>query len=117
MLNNQVWSARNIYLYLVCLVTLILAIFATVEVVKTAVELAYPEPVWDAVAIAKPVVPPGETAAQVEVDEAVELRQREIQRQWSRRNALLNLVRNIAMLLVATPLYVYHWRKIERASG
>lgn len=116
MLNNQVWSARNIYLYLVCLVTLILAIFATVEVVKAAVEIAYPEPVWDAVTVAKPIVPPGETQPQIEVDEAAELRQREIQRQWSRRNALLNLVRNITMLLVAAPIYFYHWRKIERAS-
>jgi hypothetical protein len=116
MLSNHTWSPRNIYLYLVCLVTLILVIFATVEVVKAVVELAYPEPVWDATTVAKPIVPPSETPAQVQVDEAAELRQREIQRQWSQRNSLLNLVRNIAMFLVATPIYVYHWRRIERAS-
>jgi hypothetical protein len=31
----------------------------------------------------------------------------------TRRYAVLSLVGNAAMLFIAGPLYIYHWRKIE----
>ena len=37
-------SLRSVYLYLICLVTLIMTIFAVVSVVRNVVELAYPDP-------------------------------------------------------------------------
>ena len=120
MSESYIWSPRNIYLYLVCLVTLVLTIFAVVEVVRAVAELAYPAP-----AMLQPIpmptaVPPESTLQTPEkapqVDQAWELRQQELQRQWERRGTTLSLVRNIAMLVVAAPIYFYHWRKIERAS-
>jgi hypothetical protein len=38
------FSLRNLYLYLVCLITLIIVIFSAVSLVRGAVELAYPDP-------------------------------------------------------------------------
>lgn len=99
------WSLRNIYLYLVCLITLIMVIVAAVGVVRSTVELVYPDPgyYYD-----MPVKEGADGMTQEEID-----KQNEMQEQQSRRQAVLNLVGNVAMLVVAGPLYVYHWKKIE----
>jgi len=99
------WSLRNIYLYLVCLITLIMVIFSVVNIVRASVELAYPDPGYYSVPVEK-----GGTSGmtQAEIDA-----QNKLQRQQSQRQAGLSLVGGVAMLLVAGPLYVYHWRKIE----
>lgn len=98
------WSLRNIYLYLVCLITLIMVIVAVVGLVRSTVELLYPDPGYYSSAPMKGE--DGRTAEDIE-------KEQEFQRASSRRYAIINLVGNVAMLLVAGPLYVYHWRKIE----
>lgn len=103
------WSPRHIYLYLVCLVTLVMVIFATVNLVRSLVELVYPQP--------EMVISP-EWAKDGALDaEALAASQREQQlnqQRWSTRSAVLSLVGNVAMLVIAGPLYIYHWRKVER---
>lgn len=99
------WSLRNIYLYLVCLITLIMVIVAAVGLVRSTVELIYPDPGYY---YSEPIKEGADGLTQEEID-----RQRQQQEEQSRRQAILNLVGNGAMLLVAGPLYVYHWRKIE----
>ncbi|MRR12229.1 hypothetical protein EG835_07135 [bacterium] len=98
------WSLRNIYLYLVCLITLIMVIVATVGLVRSTVELVYPDPGYYSEPIKEGA--DGRTEEQIEAE-------RKYQEESSRRYAILNLVGNGAMLLVAGPLYIYHWRKIE----
>ncbi|MFA5845022.1 MAG: hypothetical protein WC971_09370 [Coriobacteriia bacterium] len=101
------WSLRNIYLYLVCLITLIMVIFATVNLVRAIVELAYPDPGF-------PITfAPEKGGAVTAADARIQKEQQRIQQQQSRRQAVLSLVAGIAMLGVAGPLYIYHWRKIE----
>ena len=100
------WSLRNIYLYLVCLITLIMVIVAAVGLVRSTVELIYPDPGYY---YSAPIVKGGtDERSQEDIDA-----ERKSQEDQSRRQAILNLVGNAAMLLVAGPLYVYHWRKIE----
>jgi len=41
---HERFTLRNMYLYLVCLITLVISIFAAVQVVRNVVELAYPSP-------------------------------------------------------------------------
>ena len=108
------WSPRNIYLYLVCLITLVMVIFSTVNLVKALVELAYPEP-QARVQVPLPVVParPGKPP---EMDQRRFEEQRETQRQWALRRSVLSLVSSAALFLIAGPLYVYHWRKIESGA-
>ncbi len=100
------WSLRNIYLYLVCLITLIMVIVGTVGTIRSVVELVYPEPTY-----IEPI--PKEEDGKPAMTEAEWQRQQEIGREQSRRWAIINLVGNVALVVVAGPLYVYHWRKIE----
>jgi len=104
------WSLRNIYLYLVCLITLIMVIVAAVGTVRSAVELVYPDPgyYYDVPKQA------GGTSERTQAD--IEAEQKSQQEQ-SRRQAILSLVGNAAMLFIAGPLYVYHWKKIEIEHG
>jgi len=100
------WSLRNIYLYLVCLITLIMVIVGTAGLLRTAVELVYPDPgaYFDPYA---PVKAGGEMT-EAEITEQ--------QRRWqaqSTRQGVLDLAGNIALVVIAGPLYLYHWRKIE----
>jgi hypothetical protein len=100
------WSLRNIYLYLVCLITLIMVIVAAVGLIRNVVEFAYPDPGYYA---ERPVGVDGEPG----FDEAAWERSEESRRASERRWTVLSLVGNVAMLVVAGPVYVYHWRKIE----
>lgn len=109
-------TPRRIYLYLVCLITLVMAIVATVNTVKSVVELAYPEPVQ--AIYPKPVLPESveDSQAEIAARQAEVKNQMENQRLWAQRRAVLNLVSGGTMLLLAVPIYVYHWRKIERET-
>lgn len=102
------WSLRNIYLYLVCLITLIMVIVGAVGVVRGVVELAYPDP-YAGGYMERPVDGKGDPA----ISDAEWERQQELSRESSRRYAILSLVGSGALVLIAGPLYVYHWRKIE----
>ena len=102
------WDIRSIYLYLVCLVTLIMLIFGTAGLVRNVAELLYPQPVAEAprvtaVALAEQGYDPEQFA-----------REQEIQREWATRSAVLGLVGNLALVLVAGPLYRYHWRRVDQ---
>jgi hypothetical protein len=106
------WSLRNIYLYLVCLITLIMVITGTVGVIRSGVELLYPDPSGE-MYMEKPMIEDGQDGmTQEEWD-----RQIELQKASSRRWAVLELVGMGALVLIAGPLYVYHWRKIEVEHG
>ena len=98
-------SLRELYLYLVCLVTLVISLFAAVNLVRSAVELAYPDP--GAYGWVEPAQP-GQ-----EVDEAVRQRQEELARDSQRRSAVLGLVSAATTLAIAGPAYAYHWRRVQ----
>ncbi|MFO7698840.1 MAG: hypothetical protein R6X16_17035 [Anaerolineae bacterium] len=98
---KQSWTIRNTYLYLVCLITLVIVIFSTVGTVRALVSLAYPEPV--------------QVVTSLESEKGIMEADVNLQRQWSQRYAILDLVRNVSLLAIAAPLYVSHWRKIERS--
>lgn len=103
MATHDRFTLRNIYLYLVCFVTLLITIFAAVNLVRGAVELAYPDPYFYA--------PPPERGG--EVDPAEEERQQELARDSQRRSAVLGLITSGTFLLIAVPTYAYHWRQIQ----
>lgn len=97
-------SLRNLYLYLVCLITLVISIFAAVNLVRGAVELLYPDPGY--YAFEGPEREPG-------LNEEERERQEERARDSQRRQAVLGLVGSGTTLLIAGPLYVYHWRRVQ----
>ena len=104
---SSTWSLRNLYLYLVCLITLVIVIFASVNLVRAVIELAYPDPGYY---ITVPVSPDGKPSAD---RSELELQQKN-QLQQTTRYSVLSLVSSGTLLLVAGPLWIFHWRKIER---
>ncbi len=108
MSDESRWSLRNIYLYLVCLITLIMVIVAVVGFVRNVAELIYPDPGYYAERGPYPLV-----EDETDVDPELLEEQREFARQSERRWTILSLIGNVAMLFVAGPIYLYHWRKIE----
>jgi hypothetical protein len=97
-------TLRNAYLYLVCLITLVIAVFAAVQLVRAAVSLAYPDPGWYGYA------PEPVDGAPSEEEQR---RQQELAEDSQRRHAVLELVGSGTTLLIAGPLYVYHWRRVQ----
>lgn len=104
------WSLRNIYLYLVCLITLIMVIVGAATAVRSVVELAYPDPSYGGY-YAEPV--PVEKGGTVGLTAEERAEQERLAKAQSTRQGVLSLAGNLAMVFIAGPLYIYHWRKIE----
>ncbi len=113
----KTWSVRNIYFYLVCLVTLFLIVGGAISAVNNAIQLALPD---------QPNVPltqiyfrehrfDGEQPAfdPPSLEKLEELRaERESQfhyQGWAMRR----LLNSIALMLIATPFFLYHWKHIK----
>ncbi|MBT9147673.1 MAG: hypothetical protein DDT32_01438 [Syntrophomonadaceae bacterium] len=157
---TQGWPLRNIYLYLVCFVTLMMVLFGFISFLNSVARLAFPidysyrqtimfylvcfvmlitiiigivNLVWAGINLALPYpnvnlkspgpveyAPPANYKSQLPKEIIEHEREREhkklFMQERSRRNtvneALLSLFRGLAMLLVAFPPYIYHWRKI-----
>ncbi len=97
-------TLRNLYLYLVCLITLVISIFAAMGLVRGAVELLYPDPGYYG------LVAPGRDP---DVSAEEQQRREQAARDSQRRQAVLSLVSSGTLLLIAGPLYLYHWRQVQ----
>lgn len=114
---------RNIYLYLVCAITLFMVVFAAVDLISLGlrtwvftkadqINFSYPVKSPDGYCSfdkdGKRVCPSAEEQQKLS---AQEKQQADDNRAAQRQN---DLVRNISMLLVAIPLFAYHWIVIRR---
>jgi len=93
---------RSLYLYAVCLVTLLVVLFSTVALVNAIVNFAFPDPAF---------VDPYATKANMP-DPAL-LQQQEDN---SQRQALKNIFTTFSTMAIATPVYLYHWRQARKTS-
>jgi hypothetical protein len=98
------FNLRNLYLYLVCLITLVVSIFAAVQFVRSTVSLLYPDPGYYGYYYEAP----GDDLTAEE-----QQRQEELARDSQRRQSVLDMVGGATTLLIAGPLYVYHWRRVQ----
>ena len=87
---------RSLYLYAVCLITLMVCLFSLVSFIRSGVNVAYPDPAY---------VDPYATAPKL--DSAVIAEQVKDQNQ---RQAVKSMIDAVTTLIIAGPLYVYHWR-------
>lgn len=97
------FSLRALYLYSVCLITLLINIFAITGTVRAGVELVWPDP-YQQVEVADPVS--GELVTN-RIDQALA---EESRHRW----AVLNLLGSVSLLAIAAPTYLYHWRRVQR---
>jgi hypothetical protein len=99
-------TLRNAYLYLVCLITLVVSLFAAVSLVRSAVGIFYPDPGYYGYYETAP--DSGEGPSDEEI-----ARQEELAKDSQRRQEVLGVVGSATTLLIAGPLYVYHWRRVQ----
>ena len=99
-------TLRNVYLYLVCLITLVVSLFAAVSLVRSSVGVFYPDPGYYGY-YPDPASPEGGPS-----EEEI-ARQEELAKDSQRRQEVLSVVSSATTLLIAGPLYVYHWRRIQ----
>ena len=116
------WDIRRTYYYLVCFATLLMVIIGGVQTVRNALDLALPNepyapsPYEIEMRYARPA-PPGEAPApsvytREELETmAAEERDRSLRQQ--RRNDLRDLLGGLALMLIAAPVYAYHWRRVR----
>ncbi|MCL5046410.1 MAG: DUF5671 domain-containing protein [Actinobacteria bacterium] len=110
---KRTWDIRTIYLYLVSFVTLIMIIVGTVMLVQNTVEWLVPPPDYYPGPLETKMRMANEKADPALIEEQVKLEQERMrqQRRYQRARELSN---SLALLLVAGPVYLYHWRKIQR---
>ncbi|MBJ7453303.1 MAG: hypothetical protein JHC71_14655 [Blastococcus sp.] len=100
---------RSVYLYLVCLSMLLVVVFAAVQLVRSALDLAFPDPVlpfsWSATAGPDPglaFLSDEQYGAGLEAGEDAQ-----------RRQAARDAVVAGTTLLIAGSIYVLHWRRVQ----
>lgn len=116
------WDIRQLYYYLVCFATLLMVIIGTVQAVRTTLDLVLPTDIYRPSTLevyerlrrereATGEIEPALTREELEqIAEEESARYRENQQ----RSAIRRLLGNIALILIAAPVYVYHWRQVRR---
>ena len=118
--NVMAWDIRKTYYYLVCFATLIMVIVGSVQIVQNILDLAIPEEPYRPTAIdmyQRFQRPAGEGVddapyTRAELEQMAE-EEAETMRRQSRRRALRSLLGSIALVMIAAPVYMYHWKKVR----
>lgn len=91
---------RALYLYAVCLITMLVCLFSTVSFIRNGVSFLYPDPGY-----LDPNSPGG--AAGMAMAKHNQLDQ-------SHRQSVLGMVDGVTTFIVAAPLYYYHWSLVRK---
>ena len=91
---------RSLYLYAVCLITLMVCLFSLVSLIRSGINVAYPDPPYLDAYNPAPKVDSVVVAAQIE--------------DQNRRQAVKSMVDAFTTLIIAGPLYLYHWRLVRK---
>lgn len=113
------WDARTTYYYLVCFVTLLMVIFGTVRVVQHGLDLLLPEEPYRPSPVElreRTPRPPGQADTTFTREELEEMAEEEAarQRRQQQRRTLRGLLGSLVLVLIAAPVYWYHWRRVRR---
>ena len=92
---------RSLYLYAVCLITLLVVLFSVVSLINAIMNAVFPDPAYIDL-YSKPETQP--SAALLDQQE----RNNQIQ-------AVKRIFTSFITIVVAAPLYLYHWRQTKKA--
>ena len=113
------WDVRQTYFYLVCFATLLMVVIGVVQSVRAGLDLALPEegyrpPLFEMHTQMQARL--GQADSTFTREELQQMADEEAARQerMARRRALRQLLGNLALVLIAAPLYLYHWRQVRR---
>lgn len=113
------FKVREFYYYAICFVTLIICIFAAAQLVDTIAEMFYPYPEHTPSKIELYQMKERMNSDSIDnetikqwVEEERQIRtEREIKARQHR--FAKELARSLAFLIIAIPLYIYHWRRVR----
>lgn len=91
---------RSLYLYAVCLITLLVVLFATVSLVNSIINVVFPDPMYIDI-YAKPENLPS-AILQKQQEDATQIR------------AIKSIFTAFTTIAIALPLYLYHWRQTKK---
>lgn len=117
---SQGWHLKNIYIYLVSFVTLMMIVFGLITFFRNAMNYVYPTSYsyyqtlmdieYEYLNTNRPVPPVAELEKIRE--QRLELEKRSIQD--NRINQMRNLISSLAVWLIPIPFYLYHWRRVKK---
>jgi hypothetical protein len=94
---------RSLYLYAVCLITLLVTLFATVSLINSIMNAVFPDPAYTDVYTKPENAPSAELLAQQEENNQI--------------RALKSIFTSFTTIAIAAPLYLYHWRTARKISN
>lgn len=94
---------RSLYLYAVCLITLLVVLFSTVALINSIMNAVFPDPAYIDVYAKPENAPSAELLAQQEKSNQI--------------RAIKSIFTSFSTVAIALPLYLYHWRWVRRTNG
>jgi ABC-type Fe3+ transport system permease subunit len=96
---------HSLYIYAICLVTILILLFALVSVVRSLVDAAWP----DAGYFDPYSVPKESTLSADQIKENLT--------NQNRRQSIKSLINSITTLVIAGPIYLYHWKLAKKSRA
>ena len=93
---------RSLYLYAVCLITLLVVLFSTVALINAIMNAVFPDPAYIDVYSKPENAPSADLLAQQEENNQIQ--------------AIKNIFTSFTTIAIATPLYLYHWRQAKKSA-
>ena len=93
---------RSLYLYAVCLITLLVVLFSTVALINAIMNAVFPDPAYIDVYAKPENAPSADLLAQQEENNQV--------------RAIKSIFTSFTTIAIATPLYLYHWRQAKKSA-
>lgn len=123
---------RTIYLYLIAAITIVMILVALTNTIKVGLEVVFNVKLWDEIGpryecqdkissaqlMGKPIpaIAPNETPALLTEEEKTEClkKSEELAKERATNERKRDLIWSLAMIIVAMPVYLYHWRTIQK---
>ena len=93
---------RSLYLYAVCLITLLVVLFSTVALINAIMNSVFPDPAYIDVYAKPENAPSAALLAQQEENNQIQ--------------AIKNIFSSFTTIAIAAPLYLYHWRQTKKTA-
>ena len=94
---------RSLYIYAVCLITLLVVLFSTVSLINSIMNAIFPDPAYIDVYANPESKPSAELLAQQEKSNQI--------------RAIKSIFTSFSTVAIALPLYLYHWRWVRKTNG
>ena len=93
---------RSLYLYAVCLITLLVVLFSTVALINAIMNAVFPDPAYIDLYAKPESAPSAALLAQQEENNQIQ--------------AIKNIFSTFTTIAIAAPLYLYHWRQAKKSA-